>query len=278
MSPIVIGLALFAAILHATWNAVLRGGADRLWSVTTMSFATTAVAIPFAIALPLPPLPCWPYLIVSSCLQVGYSVFLVSAYRYGDLGQVYPVVRGGVPLFVALGVFVLTGQRLSTLSMLGVILVALGIMSLALDSRQASLNSVVLALLTGVFIAGYTVTDAIGVRHAGNPSAYAAWIFLIYGALMPMTFAVCRGKLTVDIRSPETLKALMGGVLSLIAYGATVTALALGPAGSISALRETSVIFAALIGRIFLKELLTFHRLAACVVVAAGACCLSYQS
>jgi drug/metabolite transporter (DMT)-like permease len=92
-----------------------------------------------------------------------------------------------VPLFVTLGVFVLTGQRLSTLSVLGVILVALGIMSLALDGRRASLNSVVLALLTGVFIAGYTVTDAIGVRHAGNPSAYAAWIFLIYGALMPMS-------------------------------------------------------------------------------------------
>jgi drug/metabolite transporter (DMT)-like permease len=81
---------------------------------------------------------------------------------------------------------------------------------------------------------------------------------------------VCRGKLTLDIRSPETLKALMGGVISLIAYGATITALALGPAGAISALRETSVIFAALIGRIFLKEPLTFRRLAACVVVALG--------
>lgn len=278
MSPTIIGLALFAAVLHATWNAILRSGADRLWSVTTMSFATTAIAIPFAIALPLPPPPCWPYLFVSSCLQVGYSVFLVYAYRHGDLGQIYPVVRGSVPLLVTLGVFFLTGQQLSTLSMLGVILVALGIMSLALDSRRASLKSVVLALLTGIFIAGYTVTDAMGVRHAGNSSVYATWIFLIYGALMPMTFAVCRGKLMLDVRSLETLKALMGGVISLIAYGAMVAALALGSAGSISALRETSVIFAVLIGRIFLKEPLTFHRIAACVVVALGAFCLSYQS
>lgn len=278
MSPTVMGLVLFAAVLHATWNAVLRSGADRLWSVTMMSFATTAIAIPFAIALPLPPSACWPYLIVSSCLQLGYSVFLAYAYRHGDLGQVYPVVRGSVPLLVTLSVFFLTGQGLSMLSMLGVILVALGIMSLALGSYRASLKSIILALLTGVFIAGYTVTDAMGVRYAGSPSAYATWILLIYGALMPMTFALIRGSLTLDVRSPETLKALMGGIISLIAYGAMVAALALGSAGAISALRETSVIFAALIGRIFLKEPLTSRRLVACVVVALGAFCLTYQS
>ena len=176
MSSTVIGLALFSAILHATWNAVLRSGADRLWSVTTMSFATTIIAIPFALALPLPSPPCWPYLILSSCLQVGYSVFLVYAYRHGDLGQVYPVVRGSVPLLVTLGVFLLTGQRPGTFSAIGVILVALGIMGLALSSHRASLKSVGFALLTGVFIASYTVTDATGVRLAGNPGIYTTWI------------------------------------------------------------------------------------------------------
>ena len=112
MSASVIVLALFAAISHATWNAFLRTGADRLWSVTVMSFAVTAVAIPFAIILPAPPASAWPYLVVSSCLQVGYSVFLVSAYRHGELGQVYPIVRGSVPLLVTFGGFVLAGERL----------------------------------------------------------------------------------------------------------------------------------------------------------------------
>jgi drug/metabolite transporter (DMT)-like permease len=278
MSPAVIGLVLFAAVLHATWNAVLRSGADRLWSVTTMSLAATAIAIPVAFALPLPPPACWPYLLVSSCLQTVYSVFLAQAYRQGDLGQVYPVVRGSVPLLVTLGAYVLTGQSLSPLSMLGVILVALGIMSLVVDSRRASPKSLMLALITGVSIAAYTVTDAMGVRHAGNAATYATWIFLIYGALMPMMFVIWRGRLRLDVRSPETWKALMGGVISLIAYGAMVAALALGSAGAISALRETSVVFAALIGPIFLKEPLTFHRLAACLVVALGAFCLSWQA
>jgi len=275
MTPIVIGLALFAAVLHATWNAVLRTGSDRLWSVTVMSFATTLVAIPFAIVLPLPFAAAWPYLVLSSCLQVCYSVFLVHAYRYGALGQVYPIIRGSVPLLVTLGGFLTTGQRLSPVALTGVVLVALGIMSLALGRNRASKESIVLALVTALFIAGYTTTDAIGVRHAGNARAYAAWIFLIYGALMPAAFIALRGKLTLDIRSPETLKALAGGVLSLMAYGAVISALALGPVGPISALRETSVVFAALIGRVFLGEALTVRRVTACAVVALGAICLS---
>jgi drug/metabolite transporter (DMT)-like permease len=277
MSPAVVGLVLFAAALHATWNAVLRSGADRLWSVTVMSFATTVVAIPFAVVLPLPASPSWPYLLLSSCLQVGYSVFLVYAYGQGELGRVYPIVRGSVPLLVTLGGFLLAGQHPSAVSLLGVVLVALGIMSLALGRRRATAKSVVLAFITGLFVASYVTADGIGVRLAGDPRAYAAWIFLIYGALMPTTFMAVRGRLALDVLSAETLKALAGGVISLIAYVAVILALALGPIGPISALRETSVIFAVLIGRIFLGEALTMRRLAACAVIAFGASCLGYH-
>ncbi|SDR63968.1 EamA-like transporter family protein [Rhizobiales bacterium GAS113] len=277
MTPAVIGLALFAAVLHAAWNAVLRSGADRLWSVTIMSFATTLVAIPFAVMLPLPSAPSWPYLMLSSALQVGYSVFLVYAYRYGELGQVYPIVRGSVPLLVTVGGFLLADQRPSALSLSGVVLVALGIMSLALDRPRAGAKSIMSALLTGLFIASYITADGIGVRLSGDPRAYATWIFLIYGALMPMTFIAFRGKPRLDLLSSETLKALAGGVISLIAYVAVISALALGPIGPISALRETSVVFAVLIGRVFLGEALTLRRLAACAVVALGASCLGYR-
>jgi len=274
VSAAVIGLALFAAMLHASWNAVLRTGADRLWTVTVMSFAMTAIALPVALALPGPPPSAWPYLILSSSLQVGYSVFLVAAYRSGELGQVYPIVRGSVPLLVTLGGFVLAGQPLSPGAVAGVVLVALGIMSLSLGKGRATTGSIVLALTTGLFIAGYTTVDAIGVREAGNPIVYAAWISLIYGVLLPAAFALIRGKPTLDLRSPETLKALAGGVVSLLAYGAVVAAFALGPVGPISALRETSVVFAALIGRLFLGETLTLRRVGACAVVALGAICL----
>jgi len=277
MSPAVIGLVLFAAVLHAAWNAVLRSGVDRLWSVTIMSIAMGLVAIPFAAVLALPASPSWPYMILSSCLQLGYSVFLVYAYRHGELGQVYPIVRGSVPLLVTLGGFLFAGQRPSALALLGVVLVALGIMSLALGRRRASAKSVALALITGLFIAAYLTADGIGVRLAGDPRAYATWIFLIYGVSMPVTFIALRGRLTLDIRSAETLKALAGGVISLVAYVAVISALALGPIGPISALRETSVVFAVVIGRVFLGEKLTLGRLAACAVVAFGAACLGYD-
>ena len=274
MSISVIALALSAAVLHATWNAVLRTGADRLWTVTVMTLAMTIVAMPFALILPLPPAAAWFYLILSSCLQVGYSVFLVAAYRHGELGQVYPIVRGSVPLLVTLGGFALAGERLDTLSVLGIALVALGIMSLALGKGRATTTSILWALMTGLLIASYTTVDAIGVREAGNPAVYATWICLIYGTLLPATFVALRGKLTLDIRSPETLKAMAGGMVSLLAYGAIIAAFALGPVGPITALRETSVVFAVLIGRLFLGEALTVTRVAACVVVALGAICL----
>ena len=276
MSATVIALALLAAVLHATWNAFLRSGADRLWTVTVMSFAMMVVAVPFAAILPLPAPSAWPYLALSSCLQVGYSVFLVSAYRHGELGQVYPIVRGSVPLLVTLGGFVFAGEHLAARPLFGVVLVALGIMSLALGKGRASKTSILFALATGAFIASYATVDAIGVREAADAGAYATWIFVIYGALMVATFVAFRGKLTLDIRSPETLKALGGGMVSLVAYGTVIAAYALGPVGPITALRETSVVFAALIGWTFLGEALTTRRVIACAVVALGAVCVGY--
>jgi drug/metabolite transporter (DMT)-like permease len=275
MSPTVIGLALFAAALHATWNAALRTGADRLRAVTVMSLATTLVAIPFAILLPAPRAAAWPYLTLSSCLQVGYSIFLVLAYQRGELGQVYPIVRGSVPLLVTLGGFLFAEQQPTAPQLIGVVLVALGVVSLSIGKQRAPMQPVLLALATALIIASYATTDAVGVHRAGNPLAYATWLFLIYGALMPTAFVAIRGTLRLDIRSAETLKALAGGVVSLMAYGAVVSAFALGPAGPISALRETSVIFAAVIGRAFLNEALTIRRVFACIVVGLGAACLS---
>jgi len=278
MSPLVIGLALFAAILHASWNAFLRTGADRLWTVTVMSFSSTALAVPLAIINGFPATSAWLYVALSACLQVGYGVFLVAAYRYGELGQVYPIVRGSVPLLVTLGGFLLAGQQLTVLETVGVALVGGGIMGLSLGRGRAATTSILYALATGAIIAAYATVDAIGVRAAGNVGAYTAWVLLAYGALLPATFVACRGRLAVDPRAPETWKALGGGLFALLAYGVVVAALALGPAGPITAIRETSVVFAAFIGRLFLGETLTPRRVGACAVVALGAICLAYQS
>lgn len=270
MSAAVIGLALAAAILHAAWNAFLRNGGDRLWTVTVMSFSSTIVALPFLFVYPLPAAGAWPYIALSAILQVAYSVFLVAAYRQGELGQVYPIVRGTVPLLVTLGGFLIAGDRLEPHRIGGVILVAMGIMSLALGKGRASTSSILFALATGAIIAAYATVDSIGVREAGRSGAYTAWVLVLYGTLLTATFVAMRGKLTVDFRSAETWQALAGGLVAMVAYGLVVAAFSVGPAGPITALRETSVIFAVLIGWLFLGEPLTLRRIAACLIVAAG--------
>lgn len=271
MSATVIGLALFAAVLHAIWNAFLRSGGDRLWTVTVMSFASTAAALPLLFVYPLPASGTWPYIALSALLQVGYSVFLVAAYRHGELGQVYPIVRGTVPLLVTVGSFLFAGDRLDEYQISGIVLVSVGIMSLTLGKGRASISSILFALATGGIIAAYAMVDSIGVRQAGQSAAYTAWVLVLYGTLLPAAFVIMRGKLSVDIRSPETWKALGGGLVAMVAYGVVVAAFALGPAGPITALRETSVVFAFLIGWLFLRETLTFRRVVACLIVAGGA-------
>ncbi|MDJ1635089.1 DMT family transporter [Rhizobium rhizogenes] len=276
MSAAVIGLALSAAILHATWNAFLRSGGDRLWTVTVMSFASTIVALPFVLIYPLPASGAWLYIVLSAALQVGYSIFLVAAYRYGELGQVYPIVRGTIPLLVTVGGFIITGDEINSYQIAGVVLVALGIMSLALGKGRASTSSILFALVTGAIIAAYATVDSIGVRQTGQSGAYTAWVLVLYGTFLLVAFLVLRRRLVVDFRAPDTWKALGGGLVAMVAYGVIVAAFALGPAGPITALRETSVVFAVLIGWLFLGEALAVRRIIACVIVASGAILLGH--
>ena len=276
MRPAIIALTLFAALLHATWNAVLRSGVDRLWSVTIMSFATTAAAIPLVLLLPLPQSDCWLYLGSSAVLQVAYSILLAYAYQHGELAQVYPVVRGSVPVLVTVGGFVLMGQRPSHTALLGIALISFGIASLAVGRLRTEAKSLALSVATAMVVACYVTADAIGVRLAGNPQGYAAWIFLIYGVLLPAAFVLLRGAIAVDLRAAETRKALAGGILTLASYAAIITALALGTAGPIVALRETSIVFSAVLGRVVLGERLTRRRVLVCVAVALGAVCIGW--
>ncbi len=275
MTPGVIALVLFSAVLHASWNALLRHGADRLWSVTVMSFATTALALPVAAALPLPAPASWPFLALSAAFQVGYSIFLARAYTHGELSQVYPVVRGGVPVLVTLGALLLLGQRPSALALLGIALVSLGVSSLALGRGRAPMASLLPALAACAFIAGYVTADGIGVRLAGDPRAYAAWLFLAFGLLMPLAF-YGRRRRGAPLFSRDGIIGLAGGAVSLVSYGAMLSALAWGPIGPVTALRETSVVFSALLSRAFLGERMTWPRLLAAAAVTAGAICLGY--
>src|SRR5882724_1187939 len=186
MTPAVISLVLCAALLHATWNAVLRSSADRLWSITMMTIASSIAAFPATLVLALPTAASWPYIVISAALHAGYNLFLVLAYREGELGQVYPIARGSSPLLITLGAALFAGEQLSLLALSGVALVSLGIVSLARGKGSARPMSLATALTTGCFIACYTVTDGIGARLAGNPQAYSAWLFLLDGLPLPL--------------------------------------------------------------------------------------------
>lgn len=275
MSMVAVGLALVAAILHASWNAFLRTGNDRLWSVTVMSLAGSLIALPFLVYLPLPGADAWPYILLSASLQVGYSLFLVAAYRHGELGQVYPIVRGTVPLLVTLGGFLLFREVLGVYQTIGVALVAVGIMSLSLGRTRAATSSLLFALATGFIIACYSTVDSKGVKLVEQPVAYAMWVLFLFGVMICATYAVLRRGLLIDFRASVTWKAFGGGVVAMMAYGLVVVAYSFAPAGLVTAVRETSVVFAVLIGAFFLGEPLTLRRLAACLVVAAGAICVS---
>ncbi|WP_377277679.1 EamA family transporter [Rhizobium sp. R86522] len=275
MSAVAIGLALVAAILHASWNAFLRTGADQLWSITVMSLTGSIITLPLLFTVAIPGAAAWPYILASAGLQVGYSLFLVAAYRHGELGQVYPIVRGTVPLLVTLGGLVFFGEVLGPWQTLGVILIATGIMSLSLGKTRAATSSILFALTTGLIIACYSTVDSRGVKLVEQPIAYALWVLFLFGIMITIAFAVTRRGLVIDLRSPLTWKAAGGGVVAMFAYGLVVVAYAYAPAGLVTAVRETSVVFAVLIGALLLGEPLTFRRLVACVIVAGGAISVS---
>ncbi|WP_085610253.1 MULTISPECIES: EamA family transporter [unclassified Pseudomonas] len=264
-------LVLFAALLHAGWNALLRGGADRLWSMTVMCVAIAIVCAVAAMFMVAPAPQSWGYALLSALLHVGYNLFLVRSYRVGDLGQIYPISRGSSPALITLGAALFAGETITPGEMLGIALVSGGIISLAFRGRSLSVPSLPYALGTGCFIAAYSVVDGIGARLSGAPLAYTVCMSALWGVLMPVVYVVLRDARSLFSIRPGMFAAAMGGLVSLLAYAIVIYAMNEAPLGAVSALRETSVLFAALLGYLFLGETLTVRRMLACVVIASGA-------
>lgn len=277
MSLAVIALVLCAALLHASWNAMLKNSTDRLGSLMLMTLGAGLGALPMVLLSPLPRAASWSYLALGVALHTGYNLFLVRAYRVGDFGQAYPIARGSSPMLVSVGAAVLLGERMSGWSWLGVGLISVGILSLAQLHRRMSLAGPLAALATGVFIAGYTVVDGLGARASGDALAYAGWLFLLDSPIIGLVYLLRYRRLPMTQGGRALWTGLGGGVLSLLAYGIVIWAITLAPMGTVSALRETSVLFAALIGAIFLGEKLTLRRALSCLLISGGAMLLGLQ-
>jgi drug/metabolite transporter (DMT)-like permease len=263
---------LAAAMAHATWNAMIKSSGDVLLDMTLVVFVAGLVTAPFMLVVDVPALSVWPYIIASMMLHIAYYVALVGAYRAGDLSHGYPIMRGIAPLIVSLSALAWLGEAPRPMVWLGVFLICGGVLSLGFIGFRWRESRVSLgwALANAVIIASYTLVDAAGVRTAGKPATYVVWLFTLDA--FPFTLLVLllkKGEL-LSYGRRFWLRGLVGGGLSALAYGIVLWAMTRAPVAAVAALRETSVIFAALIGAWLLKEGHLARRVVGAATVAAG--------
>jgi drug/metabolite transporter (DMT)-like permease len=273
LTPFSIILVLSSAFLHASWNALLRGGADRTQSMLIMNITVGITGLAMVAAAGLPSTASAIYVCASGLIHLVYNALLVRIYRSGDLGETYPVARGSSPALVALGGSLFAGEWMNLIGTVGIGLVCAGIFMLAAAKGRLHVMNLPAALATGVSIAAYTVVDGLGVRASGNWIAYTGGVFAFFLAV-PLWHLARRRRRVFMVPLAEAGKAASGGLISLAAYGAIIWAMEGSAMGAVSALRETSVVFAALLGAAFLNERLTGLRIAACCIIALGAACV----
>lgn len=269
----VVALVLLAALFHASWNALVKVNGDRLAVMTLITAGGGLICLPILPFLPLPDPASWPYIGLSILWHVGYQLFLLQAYRHGDLGHVYPIARGAAPLLVLGLAYLVAGETVGIGQVAAIVVMAAGIISLAFRGGPPLKDDprpVLYALGTAVFIASYTVTDGSGARIAGSPHSYTVWLFTLNAVPMTIIGVAARGRETAAAVREHWRPGMAGAALSLAAYWLVIWALTLGPMGPVSALRETSVILAAIIGAVFLKESFGRFRIAAAALVAVG--------
>lgn len=273
MSQTVILVVLLAAILHASWNFLVKRADDKLLSMSAVVFGHLPFSIVVLFFVPLPAWEAWPYLLASIVFHTGYQWFLYNAYRIGDLSKVYPLARGVAPLLVTIVSITALGVVLSKPELLGITMIGIGITSLALvrsSSGHSDLKAVALALITGCFITAYSLTDGLGARAALSPVGYYA-VSAIGSALVWYVYVIFKRPGLVRTLISNNMKlTLMSGGASYIAYTLAVWAFTQAPIALVTALRETSIIFAMLLGALILKERMGWQKILAVVVTITG--------
>jgi phosphonate utilization associated putative membrane protein len=278
--PIVL-VVLCGAILHAGWNALVKSSGDKELDTALVHFLGGLVALPPLLLVGAPPPAAWPFIAASLVIHIAYYVTLAGAYKHGDLGLTYPIMRGSAPLLVALGSSVVLGESLSPLAWAGVLGVTLGVAMVGLAHPGEALHhgrALRYALANAVVIATYTFVDGTGVRTsvAAGASAlnYVLLLFVLDGLPYPAMVVFRRDaagrRAILDYAQRRWPLAALGGAASIGSYAIALWAMTRAPVAAVSALRETSVLFATLLGAWLLKERLGAQRLAGAVVIVAG--------
>lgn len=279
MPTIVIATTLLAAVLHACWNAMAKGAADKHLSMAGVIIGHLPYAIVALFFVPAPNWDCWPYLLGSFALHFGYQLFLLNSYKIGDLTQVYPVARGIAPLIVAAVSVSLLGVVLGWMEIAAILLIGAGLLSLGLVRGQSGARNpkaAILAAVTGCFIAGYSLVDGMGARVAGTAVGFYSWSgigsALIFAAFLRVNNPGTIGRLWTEGR----FVFIVGGFASYCAYALVVWGFMQAPIALVTALRETSIIFALFIGVFFMKERLDLMKVLATFSTIVGAILLRF--
>ena len=268
MSWGVTAAVLGAALLHAGWNVMLKSGADKELESYVVATTSGLIALCIAPFLPFPAPASWPWLAASAVVHIFYFVFLAGAYRWGELSYVYPVMRGGGPMIVALAGALALGEVLPTKETLGVLLVCGGILAFATGRHDR--RATFYALANAVVIAAYTLIDAQGARSSGAPVSYTLWFFAANGLVIAAYGFARRGPDFPAYIRRSGPRIFVGGGLAVGAYGIALWAMTQAPVALVAVLRETSVIFGAVLAAIFLQEKMTRRRLFATGAVMLG--------
>ncbi|MDC9596048.1 DMT family transporter [Xenorhabdus anantnagensis] len=265
---------LGAALLHASWNVLVKISADRFLGISIIVFFAGLISTAGLSWVGLPTLSSLPWLVLSSILHIGYCLFLSRSYATGDLSQVYPIARGSAPLITVFLSWIILQEVLPPLGMLGIGLIITGIILIAFPkgkkSFQMDSRALIAALITSVFTACYTLSDGIGSRASDNALTYILWLFAIHGWSMGVImYFKYRHKIGQNIRQ-FWKQGLLGGLMQLLSYGIVIWAMSHAPIVMVAALRETSVLFAMLLSVFILREPFSKMRLLACVVIIIG--------
>ena len=267
-------VVLLGAVLHAAWNTLVRRAADKLLDavlITSGAGILTAVLLP---ALPLPATESWPYLAASVLIHVIYFALVALAYHGAELSFAYPVMRGSAPVLSAIAVALLLNETPTPGGWLGILLVSGGVLLLATDAwRSGKLRKgpTLLALANAGVIAVYTLVDGQGARLSGHAFSYTGWMFLLTSVLLLGLALALKGRRVIDHARHGWQRGLLGGASTLASYGLALWAMTQAPIALVAALRETSVVFAAIMAALFLAEPVTRLRVVSIVTVVAGA-------
>ena len=278
--PLNIFLAIIlAAFLHAVWNAMVKNEDNKYLAVTAIVLGHVPISVLIILLTPIPSVESIPFIILSALLHIGYEWYLLSAYRFGDLTKVYPIARGTAPILITIVSLIFLGVALSNFEILGIFIISLGILSLSLQGAKGIKNrsAVIYALVTGFFIMGYSITDGYGARVSNSFLSYMGWSFILNATIFPIILKINnKSEIITKIFKEGKKIFFIGGTLSYIVYGIVIWGFTQAPIALITALRETSIIFALLIGTFFLKEKFTLLKVIATFIIFFGVALLKF--